>query len=228
MHKHVRKLFMQHSQVFTYPSAHMTPTPTCIDDSYATYIRKCIVFPAEGSEPRVLDMTIRTLTQEGLANIQVSINRTVDLADQYYASEYCKMHVMGLGRLEPGHSQYLLSYNMSSKLPLNRCVARIIGINLDKAGSNLFWRGDVVVMRFEPRGAKDEEFSYIDCEDADLSVVSRLEERLRDFYNVGSLERNSTWDEMGLSEYVPMYILLLNRNFEKFWMAVATPFRLTR
>ena len=79
---------------------------------------------------------------------------------------------------------------MSPKLPLNRCVARIVGENLDNLGSQLFWRGDVVVMKFESQ----DDF-HIDCQDADTSVISELEQILKDAYFKGMLERELSMDK---------------------------------
>jgi len=164
----------------------MATEPKFRDDSYVKYTRKCIVFPAEGSEPRIVDMTIRTVIQGDISEVSL-YNRTVDLLG-LYGSEYRKLHVQDLSLSEwraiPG--KYLLYYNMSPKLPLNRCIARIIGVDPNKLGAELFWRGDVVGMKFEP---ESEHSPIVQCYDADASAIVALGNALVDDYTEGKLER---------------------------------------
>lgn len=162
------------------------------DDSYIKYTRKCIVFPAEGSEPRIVDMTIRTVIENDINNVSL-YNRTVDLLG-LYGSEYRKLQVRDLSSSKwhaiPG--KYLLYYNMSPKLPLNRCIARIIGVDPNNLESELFWRGDVVGMKFEP----ESEYSpIVQCYDADASAIVALGDVLVDDYREGKLELGLLLDE---------------------------------
>src|SRR3981189_3219893 len=100
------------------------PRPNFINDSYITYVRKCLVFPSDALEPRFVDMTIRTATQDDITNARM-YSRTVDLTATY-GNEYRKMRLWSFSQ-SPGEGitgDYLLYFNMSPKLPLNRCVAR--------------------------------------------------------------------------------------------------------
>jgi hypothetical protein len=78
---------------------------------------------------------------------------------------------------------------MSRKLPLNRCIAHIVGVNPDELKSSMFWRGDVVVVAFKSHGP------YIDCHNADTSVTGAVEVMLRHAYMEGRLERVLDIDE---------------------------------
>lgn len=164
----------------------MPPKPLFRDDPYVSFTRKCLVFPSEGSEPRLVDMPIRTVTHDDISRI-CFCNRTVDLA-VLYGNEHHKTRVWR----SPEYvlCKYLLYFNMSPKLPVNRCVARIADVDPDGVGSRLFWRGDVVVMKYEPL---DEIF--IDCQNADISLNSDSEDTLRDVYMTGRLEQELNRDK---------------------------------
>ena len=165
----------------------MALEPAFIGDSNVTYTRKCIVFPAQKSEPDVVDMTIRTVTEEDTYRVS-SYSRTVDLLGTY-GSEYRKARMYPLSL---AHDRYVLYYNMSLRLPLNRCIARLLDLDANNIGSGLFWRGDAVAMKFE----RESEYSYhIDCHDADSSAIGDLEDMLRDAYSEGILEEALSSDE---------------------------------
>jgi hypothetical protein len=89
--------------------------------------------------------------------------------------------------------KYLLYYNMSPKLPLNRCIARIIGVDPNELEPELFWRGDVVGMKFAP----ESRYPIIQCYDADASAIVALGNALVDDYGEGKLEQ-----ELSLSEHL--------------------------
>ena len=162
----------------------MSSKPAFRDDIYESYTRKCLVLPSEGSEPRLVDMTIRTTTQDDISRIY---SRTLDLRVSY-GIEYRKTRVWPASNVIPG--KHLLYFNMSPKLPLNRCLARILYTNPDNLESKLFWRGDVVMMRYE-----SQDDIYINCQNADVSSTGALEEMLRDAYMTGCLERELSQDE---------------------------------
>ena len=179
---HWQSLVTGHLAVKTALHFPMAPKHVSLD---STHIRKCIVFPAEGSEPRLVNMTTRLSTNEDVVDARLH-RRTVDLRATY-GSEYLKMRVWAFIEYVPG--KYMFYLNMSPKLPLNRCVARIVGENLDNLESQLFWRGDVVVMKFNGIG------NDLDSQDADTSVISGLEYILKDAYLKGMLASELTRDE---------------------------------
>ena len=144
------------------------------------------MLPADGSEPRLIEMTIRTTTQDD-SDISRLYSRTLDLLVPY-GNEYRKTRVWPESDVTLG--KHLLYFNMSPKLPLNRRVARIVDANLDDLKSKLFWRGDVIMMRYETQ-----DDIYISCQNADVSSTGALEEILRDAYMTGRLERELSQDE---------------------------------
>jgi glutathionyl-hydroquinone reductase len=79
---------------------------------------------------------------------------------------------------------------MSPKLLLNHCVTHIVGVDPDELGSELFWRGDAVVMRFE-----SQDDIHINCQNVNISMTSDLEVVLRDAYMSGHLEQTLTMNE---------------------------------
>ena len=164
----------------------MPPEPAFRNDSYDSFTRKCLVLPSDGSEPRLVDMNVRTVTLDDTSRIQV-YNRTVDPLI-LYGNEYRKTRVWSVPQGVLG--KHVLYFNMSPKLPVNCCVARIVGVDPDELFSKLFWRGDVIVMRFE---SLDD--IYINCQNADMSLTNDLELFLRDAYMRGFLERELTNDE---------------------------------
>jgi hypothetical protein len=91
---------------------------------------------------------------------------------------------------------HMLYFNRSPKLPPNRCVAHVIGLSPraveNQTPRRLFWRGDVVVMRFrlEDDSSSDPSSAhYIDCLDAHIAVTGRIEDWFREAYRRGTLER---------------------------------------
>jgi len=201
---------------------HMSPEPAFLKDTYIVLTRTCIVFPADGSKPRVADMIIRTVTTEDTNNAKI-FNRTVDLLASY-RSEYRKMRSWPFTHFGHSHmlTKHLVYFNMSPKLPLNRCVARIIGLNPDNLGSELFWRGDVVVMEY-----KSQDGIFIDCQNANASEIIKLEEYLKDAYYEGRLERELAQDVWvygrlrQLHWHLPWLNLLLLENFCSNWSTTA-------
>ena len=166
----------------------MPPKSFFYYEPLVTFTRKCVVFPAQGSEPQIVDMTIRTVTTEDTRNV-CSFDRTVDLLATY-GSEYRKTRTVPMGYFD----NYLLHYNMSPKLPLNRCIARILDIDPDASNieSELFWRGDAVAMKFESATLYSR---CVNCYDTDSSAIGNLQEMLRNEYSTGILEQQLSSDE---------------------------------
>ena len=164
----------------------MSKKPALRNDIYESYTRKCLVLPSDGSDPRLVDMTIRTATTNDITGCQL-YSRTLDLL-VLYGNEYRKTRVWSVPEVDPG--KHLLYFNMSPKLPLNRCVARIVDANPDDVKSKLFWRGDVVMMKYE-----SQDDIYINCQNTDVSSAGALEGVLRDAYMTARLEWQLHQDE---------------------------------
>jgi hypothetical protein len=150
-----------------------------LNDKLETLVRKCIVFPANGSETRIVHMIARTVTDED-DMLALCHNRCVDLAStfgDYYRKTRFMVHT---GTPEGTQSTYIFYYNLSPDLPINLNVAHTIGVTPShlKTNNRLFWRGDVVVMKVKP---ESEQIDFIvESLDADLSELSHLEEFLRE------------------------------------------------
>jgi hypothetical protein len=76
----------------------MSLKPAFRNDIYESYTRKCLVLPLEGSEPRLVDITIRTTTQDDISRIY---SRTLDLLVPY-GNEHRKTRVWPVSDVSPG------------------------------------------------------------------------------------------------------------------------------
>ena len=153
------------------------------DDTLESLIRKCIVFPADGSETRLVHMIARTVTQDDPTNL-CSYNRCVEMATTF-GGDFRKVRVMAHRTGQDVQSTYLFFYNLSPNLPINLTIARVIGVTPShlKNKKYLFWRGDVVAMKVQP---KSEQIHFlVQCLDADLFELGPLEEFLRETYLKG-------------------------------------------
>jgi hypothetical protein len=173
----------------------MPAEPAFLNDKLESLVRKCIVFPANGSETCLVPMVARTVTlEDDITSLRLH-SRCVDMASTF-GDEYRKTQVMDHKSISNGiQITYLFFYNLSSNLPINLNVAHVIGVTPShlKTKKRLFWRGDVVVMKVQP---ESERFDWIvESLDADLSELRSLEEFLREVYRKGVLESNLDFDE---------------------------------
>jgi hypothetical protein len=173
----------------------MPAEPLFLNDKLETLVRKCIVFPADSSEARIVHMIARTVTDEDDILSLKMHSRCVDLASTF-GDDYRKTQVMVYNGVPDGiQGTYLFFYNQSPNLPINLSVAHVIGVTPShlKTKKRLFWRGDVVAMKVKP---ESELIDFIvESLDADLFELSRLEEFLREKYQVGELESLLVDDE---------------------------------
>jgi hypothetical protein len=165
----------------------MPVKPMFRNDILESLVRKCIVFPADGSETRIVHMIARTVTDKDDIPCLWLHSRCVDLASTF-GTDHRKMMVMVDKGARGGGSTYLVFYNLSPNLPINLNVARVIGVTPShlKTRKRLFWRGDVVALKVKP---ESEQFHFIiESLEADLFELSRLEEFLREEYWEGKFE----------------------------------------
>ncbi|KAF9473292.1 hypothetical protein BDN70DRAFT_925241 [Pholiota conissans] len=179
----------------------MVPEPLFKDDKFERLFRKCIVFPAYGSRTRLADMIVRTVTVDDITSLQMH-SRCIDITTTFGESARktrVMTHQAARGRM------YIFFYNMSSNLPLNLNIARMIGVTQSglKAEKRLFWRGDVVAMLAQP---ESERFNFVvESLDADLSELNSLEEFFREKYFEGFLERALQLEEEQWDCYLSTY-----------------------
>jgi len=154
----------------------MPAKPVFLNDKLETLVRKCIVFPADGSETRIVHMIARTVTNEDdIPSLKIH-SRCIDLASTF-GDDYRKTQVMvhkGATDSTQSTYMYLLFYNLSPNLPINLNIAHVIGVTPSylTTKKRLFWRGDVVAMKVKP---ESEQIDFIvESLDADLFDLSRL------------------------------------------------------
>jgi hypothetical protein len=165
----------------------MPVQPAYINDKIEILVRKCIVFPADGSDTRLVHMVARTVTSEDIAPLTL-FNRCVDLASTFGDGYYMTQVLAYQTTRNDLQSTYLFFYNLSRNLPVNLNAARIIGITPSqlKHKKRLFWRGDVVAMKVQP---SESEFRIVESLDADPSDLNLLGEFFLERFQDGSLDR---------------------------------------
>jgi hypothetical protein len=148
----------------------MPAAPAFINDKLELVSRKCVVFPADGSETRLVHMVVRTVTTEDITSLKLH-SRCVDLISTF-GDEHRKTQVSTYKGTHDG--TYLLFYNLSLALPINLNVARDIGVSPShlKSKKRMFWRGDVVAMKVRPES--EMKSFIIESLDADLFDLDPL------------------------------------------------------
>jgi hypothetical protein len=163
----------------------MAVDPVFRNDKLEVQVRKCIVFPADGSETRIVHMNARTVIGKDITSYSRSLDMTSAFGD-----DCRKMRVAAHRSARNGvQSTYLFFYNLSPNLPINLNVAHLIGVTPShlKIKKRLFWRGDVVAMKVQPESERID--FIIESMDADLLELGSLEEFLRERYQEGVFER---------------------------------------
>lgn len=165
----------------------MSDDPFFRGDKFQRLLRKCVVFPADGSETRIVYMVVRTVTVNDISPLS-SYSRCVDVASTF-GDDYRKTKVMSNKNAWDGvESNYIFFYNLSLNLPINLNVAHLLGVTPShlKARKRLFWRGDIVAMKVQ----LDSESSFIvkECLNANRLDLNSLEQFLLEKYRNGNLE----------------------------------------
>jgi len=158
------------------------------NDKIENLVRKCIVFPADGSETRLVHMIARTVIEEDITALKL-YSRCVDMTSTF-GDECRKMRVMSYRCIQNGVERvtYLFFYNLSPNLPINLNIAHLIGVAPSHLKKRLFWRGDVVAMKVE---SESELIDFIvESMDADILELGPLENFLRERYQEGFFESN--------------------------------------
>lgn len=172
----------------------MPAEPAFRNDKLESLIRKCIVFPADGSEARLDPMIARTVTENDISSMRL-FNRCVDMTSTF-GDSYRQTQVASHQTTQDGvQSTYLLFYNLSLNLPFNLNIARVISVTplQLQTRKRLFWRGDIVAMKVRPE-SKERDF-MVKSLDADLLELRSLEKFFLDNYRKGVLESDLDFDE---------------------------------
>ena len=97
------------------------------DDIFERCVRKCIIFPADGSETRTAHMIVETVTAaEDIEALRI-FNRCVDLTSTYGA-EHRNLQTRIMWYNEPNteyHPAYIIFCNRSVRLPINLAIAKV-------------------------------------------------------------------------------------------------------
>jgi hypothetical protein len=172
----------------------MPAEPAYHNDKLETLVRKCIVFPEDGSEARIDSMIARTVTEDDITSMRL-FNRCVDMTSTF-GDSYRNTQVAGPHQItrDGVRSTYLLFYNLSLNLPINLNIAYVIGVTPPQLQTKkrLFWRGDVVAMKVR---LESEFSSMVKSLDADLLELRSLEKFFPDNYRRGVLESELYFDE---------------------------------
>ncbi|KAF8961357.1 hypothetical protein BDZ97DRAFT_1828877 [Flammula alnicola] len=182
----------------------MPAEPAFLNDKLESLVRKCIVFPADGSETRIVHMIARTVTLEDISSLTCH-SRCVDMASTF-GDNYRKTRVMTHQSARDGvQSTYLLFYNLSLNLPINLNVAHVIGVTPShlKTRKRLFWRGDIVAMKVQPQSGQID--FIVESLDANLFELGPLEEFLRKGYQEEVLERDLHYEELIWDSYLSKF-----------------------
>jgi hypothetical protein len=116
-------------------------------DPRAPIVRKVFIYPANGDEPHITDMTFN---EAGAKHRYGLYTTAVDLRSFYGRH----MHATRLERLgvenqpdKRDEGEYIVYYNLSPKLPLNLAIAHIVGVDPRRPGPRLMFRGNVVIVK---------------------------------------------------------------------------------
>jgi hypothetical protein len=118
----------------------------------ATIVRNVLLFPADGTEPRIIPKTFSEAASK--ANPVSFYTTSVDLRS-HYGKQMATTFVQFLTShpnpitLECNEGEFLCYYNVSPELPINQSAGRIIGIDPIAFESKVFWRGDIIVVKAE-------------------------------------------------------------------------------
>lgn len=142
-------------KVITY-LAHISVSPSLVSyelvrmrDPHETIVRNVLIFPADGSEPRISPMTFSEAGAKSNPRGLYTVN--VDLQSLYGNRNMHATRSHGWDMMnqetEVTNGDYILFHNISPKLPVNITMARIVGVDPKRPGQRPLWRGDVVVVK---------------------------------------------------------------------------------
>jgi hypothetical protein len=129
-----------------------TIMPKPLHEPHHTIVRKVLLYPTNGDEPRLID---GVFSEEG-ANRSFSLYTTaLDLRNSYgkyiAGTRSARVDIGNWGFWcggEPEHvkPEYAVHYNTDVRLPLNRAMARVLGIDPERLDTRPTCRGDVILV----------------------------------------------------------------------------------
>ncbi|KAF8166177.1 hypothetical protein BJ912DRAFT_1003027 [Pholiota molesta] len=159
-----------------------------------TIVRNVFLFPADGTEPRIVPKTFSEAASK--ANPVGFFSTSVDLGSHYgkqMASTLCKFITNNFPlALECAKGDYIIYSNVSPELPLNLFAARATGIDPVAYEARVFWRGDIVMVKAEvwPGPLVVSEGLHKIYHDVHPSVQELAEVALRGMYEADELREN--------------------------------------
>lgn len=163
-------------------------------DPRAAIIRKVFLFPANGDEPHIIDMEFN---EAGAKHPYGHYTTAVDLR-AFYGNQMRATRIQMLAvddqPDERDEGEYIIYYNLSLKLPLNRVMARIAGFDPERPGPKLTWRGNVVAVK-SPEPLIPGGGAHMDYVDVRPSVQGLLVQFIKTWY------RSKGWENMLKEEY---------------------------
>lgn len=177
----------------------MQPRFIADGDTISYEVHTCIVFTADGSGPQLKAMVTRSVAMEDNPELGC-FDRCVDLATTY-GSEVRKTRSNQIAK------SFLVFYNLSPKLPVNRTLARLVDFSPNDT-PRLFWRGDVVVMKGDLSGDP-----HVRCLDASTDDISRVQDFFLDEYSFGHLERDLDRNEFTCEQLIASLTATLSQSF---------------
>ncbi|KAJ7255350.1 hypothetical protein C8J57DRAFT_1346255 [Mycena rebaudengoi] len=112
--------------------------------------RRVLLYPANSDDPTFVQLDFGA-GGPVLQSYGYEITSSVDLHPIFgdYTRDFTRLKTFNLEDLEdePLDGDHRIFFNISQKLPLNRSVAKILGVDLSQPQMRPFWRGDLVVIK---------------------------------------------------------------------------------
>ncbi|KAF8992050.1 hypothetical protein BDQ17DRAFT_1370030 [Cyathus striatus] len=167
---------------------------TPLHDPHDTIIRKALLYPADGTEPRLVEMEF---SEEGAKRPYGLHTTALDLRKTYGKS-------IGGTRIHTFHAtnqlldlaiskgvEYVAHFNIDIRLPINLSAARLLGIDPKRPGHRPMFRGDLIITKegdwplpLVPRGGAHRNFFNVD-----VSFREQADNMITKWYNSESWEK---------------------------------------
>ncbi|KAJ7631571.1 hypothetical protein DFH06DRAFT_697872 [Mycena polygramma] len=116
-------------------------------DPLETVIRDVLLYPADGSEPRIIPMSFSHYGAKKHPSPSYTVD--MDLTARYGAENMAGIctKAWNVNARDSPDEQHVLYHNISPDLPANVALARLVGVDPKGLTERLMWRGDVFVAR---------------------------------------------------------------------------------
>ncbi|TFK38286.1 hypothetical protein BDQ12DRAFT_723622 [Crucibulum laeve] len=121
-----------------------------LHDPHDTIIRKVLLYATDAEQPCLVSKEFSEAASE--VNPFSIYTTSVDLRSnygKYIHTTRAQTFNMENQELKHNEGEYIFYFNMSVDLPINRCTARVAGVDLDQPTLKDILRGDVVVVKTE-------------------------------------------------------------------------------